>query len=143
MRINTPCIGICSTVYGDEVCRGCKRRYREIIDWNKLEPDYQDQIWARLNSQAELVLNQKIKIINLDLFNAALSMHHVIKTPKHGTDFLILLLIKKLGLEIKNFKNPEDLKNLKALGLEASVNLNLDLESLDQDFYQLADGREQ
>ncbi|HBZ99754.1 MAG TPA: DUF1289 domain-containing protein, partial [Pseudomonas sp.] len=24
-RIKTPCIGLCSTVYGDVVCRGCKR----------------------------------------------------------------------------------------------------------------------
>ena len=64
MRINTPCIGICSTVYGDEVCRGCKRRFKEIIDWNNLDLNYQDQIWARLNKQAEQVLNKNIKIIN-------------------------------------------------------------------------------
>ncbi len=98
MRINTPCIGICSTVYGDEVCRGCKRRFKEIIDWNNLDLNYQDQIWARLNKQAEQVLNKNIKIINLDLFNLALSQHHVIKTPKHEDDFLILLLIKKIAL---------------------------------------------
>ncbi len=139
MRINTPCIGICSTVYGDEVCRGCKRRFKEIIDWNNLDPAYQDLIWERLNKQAEQVLNKNIKIINLDLFNQALSQHHVIKTPKHEDDFLILLLIKKMGPEIKNYKNLEDLKRL---GLEVNLNINLylNLENLDQDFYQLADG---
>lgn len=138
MAINTPCIGICSTVYGDEVCRGCKRRFKEIINWNNLDLNYQDQIWARLNKQAEQVLNKNIKIIDLDLFNFALSQHHVIKTPKHEDDFLILLLIKKMGLEIKNYKNLEDLKRL-GLEVNLSINLDLDLENLDKNFYQLAD----
>ncbi len=30
----TPCIGVCSTVYGDLTCRGCKRHFQDIIDWN-------------------------------------------------------------------------------------------------------------
>lgn len=32
--IKTPCIGLCSTVYGDLVCRGCKRFHHEVIQWN-------------------------------------------------------------------------------------------------------------
>ncbi|MEM9624509.1 MAG: DUF1289 domain-containing protein, partial [Pseudomonadota bacterium] len=30
----TPCVGICSTTYGDLVCRGCKRFAHEIVQWN-------------------------------------------------------------------------------------------------------------
>ena len=37
--LGTPCIGICSTVYGDEVCRGCKRTFTEVIDWNNLSEE--------------------------------------------------------------------------------------------------------
>lgn len=32
--IKTPCVGLCSTVYGDLVCRGCKRFHHEVIHWN-------------------------------------------------------------------------------------------------------------
>ncbi|MEO1955257.1 MAG: DUF1289 domain-containing protein, partial [Gammaproteobacteria bacterium] len=32
--VKTPCIGVCSTVFGDEVCRGCKRFQNEVIEWN-------------------------------------------------------------------------------------------------------------
>ena len=32
--IKTPCVGLCSTVYGDLVCRGCKRFHHEVIQWN-------------------------------------------------------------------------------------------------------------
>jgi hypothetical protein len=31
--IKTPCVGLCSTVYGDLVCRGCKRFHHEVINW--------------------------------------------------------------------------------------------------------------
>jgi uncharacterized protein len=29
----SPCIGHCTTVLGDEVCRSCKRTFDEIIAW--------------------------------------------------------------------------------------------------------------
>lgn len=31
--IATPCIGICSTAVGDEVCLGCGRTFTEVSDW--------------------------------------------------------------------------------------------------------------
>ena len=46
----TPCVGICSTTYGDLVCRGCKRFAHEIVQWNGYDEDQQSIIWSRLNS---------------------------------------------------------------------------------------------
>jgi predicted Fe-S protein YdhL (DUF1289 family) len=44
----TPCIGICSTTYGDLVCRGCKRFAHEIVEWNAFTPAQRDRVWERL-----------------------------------------------------------------------------------------------
>jgi predicted Fe-S protein YdhL (DUF1289 family) len=44
----TPCIGICSTTYGDLVCRGCKRFAHEIVAWNGFDPDQRRLVWERL-----------------------------------------------------------------------------------------------
>ena len=33
-KVKTPCVGVCSTVFGDQVCRGCKRFQHEVIEWN-------------------------------------------------------------------------------------------------------------
>jgi len=38
-RPKTPCVGLCSTVFGDTVCRGCMRFVHEVIDWNKYNPE--------------------------------------------------------------------------------------------------------
>lgn len=47
-RYNTPCIGQCSTVFGDSVCRGCLRFVHEIIDWNRYNEDEKNLVWQRL-----------------------------------------------------------------------------------------------
>ena len=44
----TPCVGICSTTYGDLVCRGCKRFAHEITSWNAYSKDQQARVWRRL-----------------------------------------------------------------------------------------------
>jgi len=44
----TPCIGICSTTYGDLVCRGCKRFAHEIVAWNTYTAAQRGRIWSRL-----------------------------------------------------------------------------------------------
>ena len=48
--IKTPCIGLCSTVYGDLVCRGCKRFHHEIVNWNLYGEEEKRAVWLRLES---------------------------------------------------------------------------------------------
>ena len=63
-KTRTPCVGICSTTYGDEVCRGCKRFYFEVINWNKYDEDEKVAIWTRLESLKTQIIYSKIKKIN-------------------------------------------------------------------------------
>ena len=44
----SPCIGVCSTTYGDLVCRGCNRFAHEVVQWNGYEEDQRGAIWGRL-----------------------------------------------------------------------------------------------
>jgi uncharacterized protein len=53
-EITTPCIGVCSTIYGDDICRGCHRSFNEIIEWNSLSSAKKIKILDRLeNLQAK------------------------------------------------------------------------------------------
>lgn len=45
---STPCVGICSTTYGDLICRGCKRFSHEIVAWNIYNDNQRERIWNRL-----------------------------------------------------------------------------------------------
>ncbi len=64
---DTPCIGICSTIYGDEICRGCFRHFQDVIDWNTFEPSQKIVILQQLNALTTRVMEQKI-----DLFDTVL-----------------------------------------------------------------------
>ena len=48
LKKRTPCVGICSTTYGDLVCRGCKRFAHEIVEWNGYDEVQQDAVRERL-----------------------------------------------------------------------------------------------
>lgn len=56
LKNRTPCVGICSTTYGDLVCRGCKRFSHEIVQWNGYDKDQQGLIWERLTNLRDEVM---------------------------------------------------------------------------------------
>ena len=52
----TPCAGRCSTVFGDSVCRGCRRFNHEVIQWNTYTPEQHTAVWKRLDAQLDQIL---------------------------------------------------------------------------------------
>ena len=65
--VKTPCIGVCSTVFGDEVCRGCKRFQNEVIDWNSYQDSQKIAVLSRLESLKTQIMESKISIFNKKL----------------------------------------------------------------------------
>ncbi|WP_348945107.1 DUF1289 domain-containing protein [Chitinibacter sp. FCG-7] len=47
-RPDSPCIAVCSTALGDEVCRGCGRSMQEVAMWVALPAEQKEIIWQRL-----------------------------------------------------------------------------------------------
>ena len=52
----TPCAGRCSTVFGDAVCRGCRRFNHEVIQWNTYNEAQRLAVWKRLDAQLDQIL---------------------------------------------------------------------------------------
>ena len=71
-RSSTPCLGICSTTFGDEVCKGCKRFAHEIVSWTKYSPEEREIINLRLEQFKIQILKRRFKIIDADLFASKL-----------------------------------------------------------------------
>ncbi|WP_432721789.1 DUF1289 domain-containing protein [Jeongeupia wiesaeckerbachi] len=49
-RPDTPCIAICSTGLGDDVCRGCGRTFLEVANWVSLSEAEKEAVWTRLEA---------------------------------------------------------------------------------------------
>ena len=75
MQLNkrTPCVGICSTTYGDLVCRGCKRFAHEIVQWNGYDETQQDAVRERLTRLRDEILEALLVCEAPGLLQAALS----------------------------------------------------------------------
>lgn len=61
----TPCAGRCSTVFGDSVCRGCRRFNHEVINWNRYTAEEKAAVWQRLDAQLDQILVPMLPEYNL------------------------------------------------------------------------------
>lgn len=80
----TPCVGRCSTVYGDPICRGCKRFITEVSLWNQLPFEQRQTVWLRLEQLAIRIIPQYLIILDANLLKAFLQAH-AIRYPMHLT----------------------------------------------------------
>lgn len=48
---DTPCIAICSTSQGDEICKGCGRSFDEVQFWPEMTPAQKRCVWRRITMQ--------------------------------------------------------------------------------------------
>lgn len=64
MRRPTPCVGICSTTYGDLVCRGCKRFAHEIVQWNGYAEEQREEIRLRLRALSLGALQRYLSVVD-------------------------------------------------------------------------------
>jgi uncharacterized protein len=51
VRPDSPCIAVCSTALGDDICRGCGRDVVEVATWVMMSDEQKEKIWARLEEQ--------------------------------------------------------------------------------------------
>ncbi|QDL52884.1 DUF3717 domain-containing protein [Rhodoferax aquaticus] len=49
---DTPCIAICSTSQGDELCKGCGRTFHEVQHWIAMGPADKRATWRRITLEA-------------------------------------------------------------------------------------------
>lgn len=72
-RSSTPCIGICSTTFGDDVCKGCKRFSHEITNWGKFSTDERAVVNSRLEQFKTTILEEKFTISDSGLFESKMN----------------------------------------------------------------------
>ncbi len=48
---DAPCIAICSTSQGDDICKGCGRTFDEVQRWPEMTPAEKRTTWRRITMQ--------------------------------------------------------------------------------------------
>ncbi|HEX7037256.1 MAG TPA: DUF1289 domain-containing protein [Pseudomonadales bacterium] len=132
----TPCVGICSTTFGDLVCRGCKRFAHEIVQWNAYDADQRRAVWQRL-----LTLRAGAVAALLRIRDEALLREQAERAGLRPDDSLAAENVLYELLQRVRWREPA--VTLEALGVELAPGARLHLEALpetvlaaiDQEFY--------
>lgn len=132
-KVPTPCVGICSTTYGDVVCRGCRRYLHEVIDWNRFSDAEKRLIWQRLDGLLEQVLPGSFRIDDAALLQERLQ-HYRIPFRADGSPWTWLQALLK-----STAKQVPDLAEFGVTRLDHSpLTLAQLREKLNTDLHQLA-----
>jgi predicted Fe-S protein YdhL (DUF1289 family) len=82
--IKTPCVGLCSTVYGDLVCRGCKRFHHEVIHWNGYNEAEKRAVWLRLEKLLVQVMTAKLEVFDAEKLRMQLVQRKIRFVPQQS-----------------------------------------------------------
>ena len=122
-KVKTPCIGVCSTVFGDQVCRGCKRFQHEVIEWNGYSDTEKETVWNRLESLKVLIMKSKILIQDKALLKSKLDHHKISYYEKVDPYCWVFDLIKQAS---------QSIMVVQEFGLQFVLNKPVDLGDLKQ-----------
>ncbi len=131
--VRTPCIGVCSTTFGDTVCRGCKRFLHEIVDWNRYSEAQKAIIWRRLDSLLTTVVDNYFAVTDPVLLAEQLAFQNIRRQPQLSPAGWVPELLKAAG--------PRELDwpsyGLRYLGLDSPVPRQL-YDQISAEVYALA-----
>lgn len=90
---STPCVGICSTSHGDYVCRGCKRFFNEVRDWQSFAPNQRELVLDRLATLKRDSIQAVVGVANLSLLREKTDAY----VPPEGAQDTALRIYEALG----------------------------------------------
>lgn len=133
-RVRTPCIGVCSTGMGGQVCRGCKRFAHEVVNWNAYSNEQRFIISQRLEGFLVQVVSNKLRILDERLLLAAVK-HQQINFKEEQNPYCWVFDLLKAGAS--------QIKDLSAYGLAREPGWEtqslMDIKAaIDTDFYTLS-----
>jgi len=137
-KVKTPCVGVCSTVFGDQVCRGCKRFHHEVIEWNGYTDIQKETVWNRLESLKVLIMKSNIFIENQVLLQSKLDSLKISYYDKVDPYCWVFDLIKQAS---------QSINDLSEFGLKPLFEPDLELVELkrliEEELFTLSDAHYQ
>ncbi|WP_250462361.1 DUF1289 domain-containing protein [Microbulbifer litoralis] len=133
-KVRTPCIGVCSTGIGDDVCRGCKRFAHEVIDWNAYTEEQRRVIAERREGYLVNAVRSQLEIVDRNLLLAQLR-HQQIRFDEDQSPYCWVFELLRAGAS--QIENPAHY-GLRPTAVARGVPLVELRRRIDEDFYALS-----
>lgn len=133
-KVRTPCIGVCSTGIGDDVCRGCKRFAHEVIDWNAYSEEQRRVIAERREGYLVNAVRSQLEIVDQGLLLTQLK-HQQIRFDDAQNPYCWVFELLRAGAS--QIENPA-LYGLRPTAQARGASLVELRQRIDEDFYALS-----
>lgn len=134
-RVPTPCIGVCSTVFGDNVCRGCKRFSHEIISWNSYTDAQKRVVDDRLQQLLTRIFSGYIEVVDGELLQRQLRINKVASAAHRNLQCRAFELLRAGAGQIQSLES----FGLRALTAQSHLSALQLKEAIDADFRALSE----
>jgi predicted Fe-S protein YdhL (DUF1289 family) len=126
-RSSTPCLGICTTTFGDEVCKGCKRFSHEIVSWTKYSIEEREIVNDRLEKFKVQILKDRFEVFDDKLLSKNLDQMGINFNHSLNPLTWIYDLFRAAGSQTFDLENfgIKSLKNFDALKVRDEINREL------------------
>lgn len=101
----TPCIGICSTTYGDLVCRGCKRFSHEIVAWNTYSEHQRERVWRRLNELRDQAAALFVAVVDEGVLNDAARASRIDVGPESSALTIACEILRRRARDLTDLRD--------------------------------------
>lgn len=133
-KVRTPCIGVCSTGIGDDVCRGCKRFAHEVIHWNAYSEEQRRIIAERREGYLANAVRSQLEIVDERMLLAQLRHQQIAFNADQNPYCWVFELLRAGASQIDN---PADY-GLRPTAQARGVPLTELRRRIDEDFYALS-----
>ena len=126
-RSSTPCLGICTTTFGDEVCKGCKRFSHEIVSWTKYSIEEREIVNDRLEKFKVQILKDRFEVFDDKLLSKNLDQMGINFNHSLNPLTWIYDLFRAAGSQTFDLENfgIKSLKNFDAVKVRVEINREL------------------
>ncbi len=132
--VKTPCVGICSTGIGDDVCRGCKRFSHEVIHWNAYSEGQRRVIARRLETYLAQVVANYLAILDPSLLRMQIDHQQIRYQSEQDAYCWVFDLLRAGASQIRRLED----YGLSRQVVAADLTLTEIKEAIDRDFYALS-----
>ena len=126
-RSSTPCLGICTTTFGDEVCKGCKRFSHEIVSWTKYSIEEREIVNDRLEKFKVQILKDRFEVFDEKLLSKNLDQMGINFNHSLNPLTWIYDLFRAAGSQTFDLENfgIKSLKNFDSITVRDEINREL------------------
>jgi len=132
--VRTPCVGICSTGIGDNVCRGCKRFAHEVIDWNSYSHNQRVIIAQRLEGYLAQVVGNMIEVVDEKILLEQIKHQQILFKEEQNPYCWVFDLLRAGASQIDDLA----VYGLRLLPAWKHTSLTDIRDNIDRDFYALS-----